>query len=91
MSGALREYDLVRVRKLNTPRRDYTGTESVKRAPRVGDEAVICHQYDPTNPGGTLALEKIDQYGLTVWLADFQPDELEFVSRPGPKTDRRTW
>ena len=84
MSTPLREYDVVRVARLNSPTRKFDGTDSVKRAPRIGDEAMICHQYDPNDPRAAVAVEMVDNDGLTVWLADFFPDELEFVTRPAP-------
>ena len=78
----MREYDVVRVVKLNSPTRDFTGTESVRRAPRVGDQGTICDQYDPDDPKASVIVEMVDRKGMTVWLADFVPDELELVHRP---------
>jgi len=43
----LRQYDIVRVVKLIQADRPYDGTESVRRPPKVGDVATICHEYDP--------------------------------------------
>ena len=80
--ATLREYDVVRVVKLLVTNRTFEGTEGIKRAPAVGDTAAIVHQYEPDNPNGVVALERVDGNGNTVWLADFQPSELEFVSRP---------
>jgi hypothetical protein len=85
MSAPLQEYDVVRVVKLNGPTRDFQGTRGVKRAPRIGDEAMICDQPNPGDPTATLTLEMVDKAGMTVWLADFQPDELVLVSRPAQK------
>ena len=84
MSVPLRQCDIVRVVRLNSPTRKFDGTEGVKRAPKVGDEAIICHQYDPTDATATVAVEMVDKGGMTVWLADFAPEELELVSRPKP-------
>jgi hypothetical protein len=82
MNASLREYDVVRVVKLNSFTRDFTGTESLRRAPRVGDEGTICDQYDPDDPRAPVTVEMVDGEGMTVWLADFVPDELEFLRRP---------
>jgi hypothetical protein len=82
MSAPLREYDVVRVARLNAPAREFTGTESVRRAPRVGDRATVCEMYDRKDPGAPVAVEMVDAQGMTVWLADFAPDELELIHRP---------
>jgi len=84
MNGPLREYDVVRVARLDAPARDFSGTKGVSRPPRVGDEAIICHQYDPCDPKAVVAVEMADPEGRTVWLADFLPDELELVSHTAP-------
>jgi hypothetical protein len=46
---------------------------------------MICDQPNPGDPTATLTLEMVDKAGMTVWLADFQPDELVLVSRPAQK------
>ena len=75
----LREYDIVRVIKLIHPDRPFDGTARVRRAPKIGDVATICHAYDPEDPASVVAVEMVDNDGLTVWLADFKPAELELV------------
>ena len=76
----MREYDTVRVVKLTAPRRNFDGTNAVKRPPQVGDVATVCHQYDPSDARATVAVEMVDEKGMTLWLADFSPDELELIS-----------
>jgi hypothetical protein len=78
----LHEYDTVRVVKLLKGERSFDGTEGVRRPPQVGDIATICHEYDPQNPTGVVAVEKVNDDSLTVWLADFERIELELVFRP---------
>ena len=78
----LREYDTVRVVKLLKDDRDYDGSESVMRAPQVGDIAIICHEYYPDDPTAAVAVEMVNDDGYTVWLADFERSELELVQRP---------
>lgn len=78
----LREYDLVRIVKLEYLNRPYEGTETVMRPPKVGDVATICHEYDPENAKSKVAVEMVDSHGNTVWLADFDRCELELVKRP---------
>ena len=76
----IREYDIVRVAVLKNPDRSFDGTDGVKRPPEVGDVATICHEYDPKNSSAEIAVEMVNDDGLTVWLADFERDELELVS-----------
>jgi hypothetical protein len=78
----LREYDVVTVLRLFTSSRPYSGSETVQREPRVGDIATVVHELTPDDPGAPLVVEMVDECGLTVWLADRERDELEFISRP---------
>lgn len=75
----LKEFDSVRIVRLLKENRHYDGTDGVRRAPTVGDAATIVHEYDPESPRGPVAVEKVDSDGNTVWLADFDRDELEYV------------
>ena len=75
----IREYDSVRIVELKTPSRDFSGSEGVARAPRVGDIATVCHEYDSADASARVAVEKVDSSGYTIWLADFETDELELV------------
>ncbi len=81
MAG-LKEYDVVRVVKLNDPARKFDGTDGVRQPPRIGDVATICHEYDPKDPVAPVVVEMVDHEGRTLWLADFQRSELELVERP---------
>ncbi|MEM1439871.1 MAG: hypothetical protein AAF545_14110 [Pseudomonadota bacterium] len=64
---------------LNDPDRRVDGTEGVVRAPKVGDTATVCHEYDPEDDQASVAVEKVDSDGYTVWLADFSRDELQLI------------
>jgi hypothetical protein len=80
MQGYLKEYDVVRIVKLDQPNRQYDGTESVKRLPRIDDLGTIVHVYSVskgTEPA--YIVQCVDSDGLTVWLADFTVGELELV------------
>jgi hypothetical protein len=74
-------YDVVRVAVLKDLDRSFDGSDGVKRPPQIGDKATVCHDYDPDDPTATVAVEMVNEDGLTVWLADFDRDELELVSR----------
>ena len=69
------EYGVVQVARLLQPDRVFQGTEGVRRPPKVGDVGTIVHAYDPTS----FAVECVDASGLTIWLADFFAEELEFL------------
>jgi len=80
--ASLREYDVVRVVKLIDLARKFAGTEGVRRPPRIGDVATVCHEYDPEDPAAPVAVEMVDHEGRTLWLADFHRNELELLERP---------
>jgi hypothetical protein len=54
--AVLREYDIVRVAKLIDPARKFDGTDGVRRSPRIGDVATICHENSRTGIGSILQL-----------------------------------
>jgi hypothetical protein len=69
------EYSIVRVARLLQPNRTFQGTKSVCRVPEVGDIGTIVFAYDATS----YAVECVNKEGMTVWLADFLVEELEFL------------
>ena len=73
----LNELDTVRVVRLNTIDREFSGSDGIKRPPQLGDIGVIVHSYDPTDDSAPFIVECVAPDGMTVWLADFGPDELE--------------
>lgn len=77
----IQEYDLVRVVVLKRADRFFQGSEGVQRPPQVGDIATVCHEYHPGTSDSPVAAEMVTSDGRTVWLADFDRDELELVSR----------
>ena len=81
----IQEYDTVRVVRLRAPERPFDGTMPGARLPRVGDIGVVAHVSDPGDPNGMVVVEMTDENGCTVWLADFEKDELECIHRPAPE------
>lgn len=75
----MKEYEAVRVVRLLTRNRAFDGTVGVRRAPQVGDVGTIVHEYDTEDPRAPVAVENVDPDGHTIWLADFERDELELV------------
>jgi hypothetical protein len=76
-TAELSEHDVVRVVRLRTSGRSFSGSEGVRRAPRVGDEGTIVNVPSAT----AFVVECVAPDGATVWLADFRRDELELVAR----------
>jgi hypothetical protein len=69
------EYGVVRVARLLQPDRHFQGTPGVWRAPEAGDTGTVVFAYDVTS----FAVECVNTDGMTVWLADFFAEELEFL------------
>ena len=74
-----RELDVVRVVRLLEEVRPFVGTDSVKRAPRVGDVGTVVHDCAPGDDRAPLEVEMVESSGLTVWLATFSRSELQLV------------
>ena len=67
------------------------GTEGVARAPEVGDEGTLI-DYGSSEGRSTYIVEKVEEEGGTVWLAEFFLDEIEVIEEPdnvGPAASRR--
>jgi hypothetical protein len=77
----IEELDLVRVVALHRESRDHEGTESVKRQPRVGDVGAVVHVYSPVSGAPNFAVEAVDKEGLTLWVADFEANELKLEAK----------
>jgi hypothetical protein len=75
----LKLHDAVRIVRLLTANRYYDGTVGVRRPPEVGDSGTVVHEYDREDPRAPFMVEKSDADGNTVWLADFEPDEIELI------------
>ena len=76
MTRPIREYDAVTVVRLLMTDRPFDGTAGILRAPAVGDVGTVCHEYDSPHPRGPVAVEMVDDRGNTIWLADFEREEL---------------
>jgi hypothetical protein len=40
---------------------------------------IVCGRYDPASAASRVAVEMVDDSGYTIWLADFERNELELV------------
>lgn len=74
MNPMINELDVVRVVTLLQNDRQFSGSEGVSRAPRVGDRATVVHVLQP---GHVFIVEAVDSEGHTLWLADFLAEELQ--------------
>jgi hypothetical protein len=79
-SAHFRELQVVVVSQLIRLDRQFDGTKGIARAPRVGDVGTICHSYDPTDAAAPVSVECVDPNGMTVWVADFQPNEIQLAN-----------
>lgn len=61
----IEELDVVRLIKLQTKNRDYSGTEGVKRAPSVGDIGTVVEVLQKTDEA-VFVVEAIDLDGYTI-------------------------
>lgn len=75
-------FDIVRVVRLNQSERWFAGM----RPPQVGDIGTVLMRYDPV----TFVVECIADEVTTLWLADFQSDEIELVETDEYRTTTRT-
>jgi hypothetical protein len=82
MSERLPEYSVVEVVKLDHPAEHYDGWKLNKRAPAIGDRGVI---VEILRAGGQLnyIVESSRSDGVTEWLGDFSPDEIQAVRTAG--------
>ena len=80
----LNEYDVVRVKSLilSEKERGNLGSESIKRKPVIGDIGTIVHVHK-NKSGQTEAfiVECNNKDGLSYWISDFLPIELELVKK----------
>jgi hypothetical protein len=70
------ELDVVKVIRLATPTRDVGGTERVRRQPMLGDLGTVVAVRSRTSGPPGYYVESVNDEGLTVWLAEFEGDEL---------------
>ena len=72
-------FSRVRVSRLLTPQRTVSGSGAKTRQPEVGDTGTVV-EYFGNFEGATYLVESVDADGMTVWLAEFSPQELVLVA-----------
>lgn len=70
-----REQDVVRITSIGTAERTVDGSPGVVRQPVVGDMGTIVHVVGPTR----FIVECVDGEGQTLWISDFDLDEIQVV------------
>jgi hypothetical protein len=70
-----RELDVVRITSIGTAERTVDGSPGFVRQPLVGDVGTIVHVVGPTR----FIVECLDTEGMTVWISDFDLDEVQVV------------
>jgi len=74
---SLRQYDVVRVRKLLHPPEVHDGWRVNQRPPRVGDVGTVVEILKAPGYSDCYVVESCDSDGFTIFLGYFQEDELE--------------
>lgn len=77
-----RELDVVRITSIGTAERVVDGSPGVVRQPVVGDIGAIVRVLAPTR----FIVECVDSNGLTVWITDFDLDEIQLVDYAGSRS-----
>jgi hypothetical protein len=73
----LTHYGLVRIIQLQQALENYDGWEVNRRPPQIGDlGTVIDILHAPEQPAHYI-VESSDREGITIWLGDFDAEELE--------------
>ena len=57
--------------------KEAAGSMGLVQDPVVGDVGKIIYEYP--DPDRRVTVEKTDEVGNTIWIADFVPEELEYV------------
>jgi len=71
-----KELDQVQVVRLRHATREVDGTQRVRRQPRVGDLGTVVAVLQRGSEAPGYHVECVDDDGLTVWLTEFDRDEL---------------
>ena len=71
-------FDVVRIERLLTPRREVDGDTATPPQPRLGETGMVIESL-----GDDLYLvERTTDDGLALWVAEFEAGELVLVERP---------
>jgi hypothetical protein len=77
------ELDVVKIVRLDKPRRRVTGSESILRQPIIGDIGTVVHITEINPDEWSYTIECVSEDGRTYWLAEFINEEIEVLHRNG--------
>ena len=77
--ASLKQYDIVRVVQMLHPLEEYDGWRANQRAPQVGDTGTIVEILRAPNLPNKYVVEAVEPDGATLWLSDFDVDEIAAV------------
>ena len=72
-------YSKVKVVQLIGSTTDYDGWKVNQRNPMVGDTGTLIDVLDAPDLPSKFVVEKSDENGITIWLADFFQEELDLI------------
>lgn len=75
------QYELVRVVRLIQPLEAYDGWKVNQRPPSVGDIGTLLDRLSADGSPDMYVVECSGSDGVTIWLADFYPEEIEALTR----------
>lgn len=76
---SLKQYDIVRVVQMFHPFEAYNGWYANHRTPQVGDIGTIVEILRAPNLPDKYVVEAVEPDGATLWLCDFDIDEITTV------------
>ena len=73
----LTQYGLVRIVHLRHPVEHYDGWRLNRRPPLIGDHGTVLDILRAPDQPAHCVVESSDSDGITIWLSDFDADELD--------------
>jgi hypothetical protein len=81
----LRQYDMVRIRRLLRSPDSYDGWRINRRPPRIGDVGAIVEISQAPGLPDHYVVENSGPDGITIWLGEFDGEELAAGATQLPK------
>jgi hypothetical protein len=76
---SLKQYEIVRVVQMLHPLEEYDSWHANKCTPQVGDTGTIVEILQSPNLPTKYTVEAVEPDGATLWLSDFDADEIVAV------------
>ena len=78
--ATFKQYDVVRVIRLLHPVEEYDGWRFNQRSPHIGDTGTLVEILHASDLPDKYVVECSRQDGVTIWLSDFDAEEIEPLS-----------